>query len=81
MPNVIFRTSRLADFWLSAAYRLEPPCSMYPEVKGGYIRDRLNVHVAGNAGRILERSAIKIGDWSGNGVHPVERERLRKGSA
>src|SRR5580698_998362 len=51
------------------------------EMKCGHICDRLDVHVAGNTGRILERSAIEISIRPGNGVHPVERERLRKGSA
>src|SRR5580658_5858629 len=31
IPNVIFKTSTVETFWLSVAYRLEPPCSIYPK--------------------------------------------------
>src|SRR5580704_1272791 len=48
------------------------------EMKGRYIRDRLDVIVARKVG---VGSAVEIAIGSGNGGNPIERDRLSKGGA
>src|ERR1700728_1862502 len=48
------------------------------EVKGGYVRDRLNMIVAF---KVLVQLSFEIGIGSGNGGTSIESERLRKSGA